>query len=215
MKILSNKYGDGLKKQGCALLIICTLSILSCSSIIFIGSWEDDTYVSHIRKIFVIGVSKRPAFRRLFEDEFVNQLKDHGIDAVSSYTVLPADRMLDKSYIGSIIKDSDFDAVLITKLLKKKEIENSAQLDEYAPHRHYARWYDYYGDSYEYVYNPDYAIEGEAANLETNVYDVKNDKLIWSVLSDTFVEGSSEELIRLYIKAIIDKLYDDRFLGQN
>lgn len=215
MKILSNIFGNKLKKQGCALLIICTLSILSCSSIIFIGSWKDDTYISHIRKVFVIGVSKRPAVRRLFEDEFVNQLKDHGVEAVSSYTLLPADRMSDKSYIGSIIKDSDFDTVLITKLLEKKEIEKSARLNKYAPHRHYARWYDYYGNSYEYVYNPGYAIEGEVASLETNVYDVKNEKLIWSVLSDTFIEGSSEELIRSFIKAIIDKLYDDRFLEQN
>ena len=59
-------------------------------------------------------------------------------------------------------------------------------------------------------------MQDEIVVLETNLYEAKTDKLIWSALSDTFVEtfdrGSSGEMIKSFIQVIIKKLSEDRVI---
>jgi hypothetical protein len=49
--------------------------------------------------------------------------------------------------------------------------------------------------------------------LDTNLYDVSTEKLIWSAISETFVEGSDEKLIKELIKLITDNLSKQNVLG--
>ncbi len=203
-----------------SLVILFFLIVTSCATTELNSVWRDDNYSEKIKKVLVIGVIKKPALKRFFENEFVQQLKNRGIDAVAGFTVLTSDKEADKDIIASKIKELDVDGVLITKLVEKKTEETyvpgeAYYGDVYRPPTYYRGWDSYYSRSYRTVYSPGYTIKNEVVIVETNLYDTGSEKLVWSALSKTFVEGSSDSIIKSFIKIIIDNLNNDRILEQN
>jgi hypothetical protein len=186
---------------------VCWLITTSCATTTLNAVWKDPNYQGGKReKVLVVGVSKNPTQRRLFEDALVAQLKARGTDAVASYTIIPTEEMSDKAAVESKIKTMEVDTILVTKLVAKKTEKVSSAPAPYPPTYYYRGWYDYYsrsyGDEYEY----------EVTSLETNLYETETGKLIWSAFSDTYVGTASERDIKSFVKVIINSLSDNQLI---
>ena len=182
------------------LAAISLLLMTSCASTKLYSVWRDESYSGKIKKVFIIGASNKPDIRRKFEHEFVNQLKSRGVDAVASNQLIPSDKMLDKETIVSKIKALDIDAVLVTKLVKKKKV-----LQEIG----HSSWYNNYSGGYTTQTYTD-----ELVSLETNLYEVWTEKLIWSVLSETYLmeERNRYRIMKALVKVIVKKLSEEKFI---
>jgi hypothetical protein len=89
---------------------------LACASTKFSDIWKDETYQGPPTRILVINTFKDPSIRRLFQDKMVKTLKDHKVDAVAKYTVLPPDQVVyNTEAIAAQAKEVGADTVLITK----------------------------------------------------------------------------------------------------
>ena len=73
----------------------------------------------------VMGVSTQPSVRRVFEDEFVGELKAAGVGAVASYTVIPQDGKADEATLQQAVREADADGALTTRLVR---IETKTQV---------------------------------------------------------------------------------------
>ena len=188
---------------------LCLFFTASCSTTTLKTVWKDKNYNGKkLKKILIIGMARKQTIRRLFEDEFVGQLKTRGVDAFASYTLIPSTEMLDKATVESKIKHLGVDAVLVTRLVESKKERAYA-----IPARTYHRgWYDYYYRSYEYNRQLDNYYEYEVLNLETNIYATQTGDLIWSGLSETFVQGTDKEEVEAFIKIIIKSLSDNQLI---
>jgi hypothetical protein len=191
------------------LVAICLMVVTSCLITTLDSVWKDPNYQGgKLNKVLVVGVAKRPTVRRLFEDKFIAELKVRGTDALSSYTIIPQEGMLDKATVESKVKTLGVDAVLVTRLVNRKK-ERTYTPSTY----HYGGWYGRYSRGYGYVTSPGYYTEYETVNLETNIYETQTDKLIWSALSDTVLGGSVEVEIESLVKVIIKSLSDNQLIG--
>ncbi len=185
--------------------LLCCLSVIalliSCAKgTTFTSVWKDDTYHGgKINKVLVIGVSKKSEMRRMFEDEFVSQLRGRGVDGVASYTVLPSDKMLEKEAIVEQLRSVDADACLITQLIAREDAAAEKPPEDPGLTSQYPR-------SYNYSQNRRYIMEDDAVSLKTNLYNTASEKLIWSALSETFKRGSDEENIKGLINEITGEL---------
>jgi hypothetical protein len=188
------------------MLLVClniSLFIMtSCATTTLTHVWKDDGYVGQISNVLVMGVIKQPAKKRFFEDEFVNQLKAQGISAVASYRLFPSDRMIEDEEILAKMNERDIDAL-------ETYVPGTVQYAPPYPHR---RWHGYYADSYRAVYTPGYSITDEVVIIESNLYDAKSEGLIWSAMSETFVEGSRDSLVKEFIKKIIGSLSEKNLI---
>jgi hypothetical protein len=116
---------------------LCILFLfIACTSTKFSTIWKDETYREHPKKILVINSFPNPATRRTFEDEFVEALKERGVDAVMSYTIMPDTVVSDKDAIAALAKQVSADTVLISSSLGPKMDEMgdrnvTAQTDVY------------------------------------------------------------------------------------
>jgi hypothetical protein len=192
------------------LAIISLLLTYSCASTIVPTVWVDETYNNKIEKVLVVGVSKKPGVRRMFEDEFGHQLKKHGVDAVSSHILVPFAEQLNKETIEPKIRDMEIDAVLITRLLDEKEVSEYRPKGAYVVPKSYLYGYhDYYSDSFSR--DTGYKVEGRVVTLETNLYETHEEKLVWSSLSKTFVQAGSYKEIKSVIKAVMKQLSNQDF----
>ena len=97
-------------------LFIMFFLFIACTATKFSDTWKDVTYQGPPKKILVINMFKDPSIRRLFEDEIVKTLKDHNVDAVVKYTVVPTDTVVsDMDFIATQAKEVGADTVLITR----------------------------------------------------------------------------------------------------
>src|SRR4030065_1197039 len=85
--------------------VIIAMLITPCATTKLTSAWKDPLYQKQPHKIMVIGVAKKPVNKRIFEDEFVRQLKARGTDAVASYTVMPDEKQADNTAIAATMKE--------------------------------------------------------------------------------------------------------------
>jgi len=166
-------------------------------------TWKDKTYQGKAQKILVIMVAKSPDMRELFEDRFVGELNSRGNNTFQSYTIVPMEQLRDKEVVKSKIKSSGADTVLISRLVDTKTIESYNPGLIYVVPASYYDWWGYYA-----VVFADYGYTGNVAvaYIETNLYDVKSEKLIWSGHSKTERTEGEQQLITAFIKLMIRKL---------
>jgi len=197
-----------------ALLILAAMLVTACSTTQLNSVWKDPSYHAPPAKIMVIGVAKKPLKRRLFEDEFVVQLKAHGTEAIASYTVLPDKKQDDQAAIAAKVKELGADTVLITRQVSKKTVKTYVPGTIYYPPPYYGTWPDYYGYGYRYMYSPGYIAEDEFAVIETNLYETRNDKLVWAASSETVMSDTNQSLIKTYIGVMVNAMAGHGLLGK-
>ena len=161
------------------------------------SSWADPAAANrNFQKVVVVGVTPQTATRHTFEDAFANELQSRGVTAVASYS-FGSEGQLDKDAALAKMKEIGADGVLVTRLVDKETVENyypPTYSSVAAPSAYYGGWYGYYSMGYSYMTSPGYVEQNQVYRLETNLYDVQNDKLAWSGLtSSTLSSGSAPE----------------------
>ncbi|MBW2603501.1 MAG: hypothetical protein JRE28_04180 [Deltaproteobacteria bacterium] len=76
---------------------------------------------------------------------------------------------------------------------------------------HYGFYHSRY--SYSYARDPGYSGTSITVRLETNLYDVKTEKLIWSGKSKTWNKNSKDQIINDVIKVVIDDLQKNKLIS--
>jgi len=195
-------------------LIFVAILVSACATTQVKSVWKDQSYQARPARIMVIGVARNPLSRRLFEDEFVAQLKARGTEAIASYNVLPDKQRDDQGAIAAKVKELGADTILITRLVSKKIVQTYVPGTVYFPPPYYGTWPDYYGYGFRYMYSPGYIAEDEYAVIETNLYESRNDKLVWAASSETVMSDSKQSLIKSYIAIIVNTMAGDGLLGK-
>lgn len=197
-------------------IILCFLLITACASTPTVTAvWMDQEYAGQgMNKVLIMGITGNVSARLIFEDEFVSQLKNKGVDAVASHSVIQAKGELSRENIQSKIEDLQVDTILITKVIAKKQEEIIHPGTTYvAPQMSRMGYHDYYRRGYRYVHNPAYIqhtpstiTQYEVLSIESNLYEIKSEKLIMSIQSDMVVKGTAEDLIKSYIDMVMKEL---------
>ncbi len=197
------------------LFILIAMLVTACASTQLTSVWKDPSYQTRPAKIMVVGVAKNPINRRLFEDEFAQQLNSRGTDAIASYTVLPDEQQGDPAAIAKKVAELGADTVLITRLVSKKIVQVYVPGSPYFPPPFYGTWPDYYGYGYRYMYTPGYIADDEYAVIETNLYEAKSNKLVWAASSETGINDSDQKnLIQTYVGVMVKNMIELGLLGK-
>jgi len=181
--------------------------VISCAGTELTQKQIDEAYTGNpVSDILVIAITGNEHNRRSFEKKFVAQLKSVGVDAVSSEEAIPmpANLELKKEVILSAVNQYKNDAVIITHLIGKEEKDVHTRGG--SAHRGF---YGFYRSRYS---DPGYSSTTTTVRLETNLYDVKTEKLIWSGKSDTWSKDSKDKIINDVIRAVIKNLQKNKLI---
>ncbi len=195
-------------------ILISVLALLSsCATTTkLISSWKDDNYAGgHIKSIMIVGVSKDKNNRTLFERVFVEQFKRKGVEAVASIDILSKDEEPGKDAIKGAAEKLGIETVMVTHLVSvDKDVEVIPATYEYVPVHRYDQLGAYYTQTYARQVAPAYAIDITTVQLESNIYETKTEKLIWSAQSRTISEAfegeAKYEIIKNVTKSLVKRL---------
>ncbi len=185
--------------------------IISCSGTELTHKQVNEAYKGKpVSDIFVIAITGNENTRRSFERKFVAQLESAGVEAISSEDAIPmpADLKMKKETILNAVNQLENDAVIITHLIDKEAKEVYTRSGQ--AHRGY---YESYLSRYSHAHDRGYSSTRTTLRLETNLYDVKTEKLIWSGQSKTWSKDSKNQIINDVIKAVINDLQKNKLIS--
>lgn len=185
-----------------SLLVLITLAAFvfnSCgTSTKLTAHWGDKEYTKgQIKKVLILGIAKREAIRRVFEEDMVEKMAYYKVNGVASSDVFPMDVKLDSTTYRLHFKNEGYDAVLTCQLVsadKEQHYESGYTTAPYGGYR--PGFYGYYGSAYDYNYSPGYTYTTTTIKIETNLYDSRTEKLIWTGISETFNPSDEMDAIR-------------------
>jgi hypothetical protein len=161
-------------------MVACMLA--GCADTVVEKTWTAPAVGSlHFTKIFVLGLTKDDTDRRLAEIAIRNEITR--VDTVTSFSVLPnvADTA-SKAKVLQAIKASQADGLFVMRLLYRDTDISTGGLA--ALPMEYETFTGYYGTYYDVAAY--YAVDRRQINvdsifgIETNIYDARNLKLVWS-----------------------------------
>jgi hypothetical protein len=194
-----------------AILIIVILS--SCNSTKITNSWREPNkqlYTGEWNKILVVALLKNETNRRKVEDELLKYLNGKGI---VSYKYLNQDfYKIDEVKFRNKIKADGFDGTITMRLIDidKEKVFIPEQQNLYPIYyknfsRHYYRsWASYTAPGY-YLFNKTFIVE-------TVVYSIKEDKIIWSGITESFNPDGLVNMTDDISKLIYKKMLSEGFV---
>jgi len=191
-------------------LLLVALFFAACSSTTMSGSWSDPAFTKKIKTVYIIGISKDETRRRIFEDSFGRQLASQGIKTVSSYKDLPNNQEADREAIIQRMTEEGCDSVIITQLIdtRKETVTSPGRVSGYSSGPNYRNrggyggggyynnWNSYYRRRTDIVYEPPTSTEFVIATVESVMYDLKTEEMIWSAQLETIIEGNFEKMVQ-------------------
>lgn len=198
------------------LLLTLAWAMTACSTVTKISTaWKAPDYEGGaFRKPLIIGVSKEDLTRRTFEDAFAQALGSQVVLAKSSYHVLPDSDRLTEVEIKQAVQQGDYDAVIITRLLAVDKKETYVPPRTYTMPRYYYAYYNYYHTAWDVVHEPGYVKTDTIVRLQTNLYDVRTERLVWSGQSDTFDPPSTKDVVTSVTRAVTQRLTKEGLIGR-
>ncbi|QEC69132.1 hypothetical protein FRZ67_18100 [Panacibacter ginsenosidivorans] len=207
-------------KKNCLLFLFIVIAAMSCKTTSITSSWKavDLTPVTY-KKILVIALSQPDnSLKENMEGHLVDDLKSHGVDAISAYQQYgpKAFDQLDEKAAIAKIQNTGVDAILTIVLLNKsKEHEYIRGRIIYTPYAmYYNRFWGYYNTIYSRVYSPGYYTTSTEYFWESNLYDATSKQLIYSVQTKSFNPDNSASLAHEYGRLIISNMIKETVIGE-
>jgi hypothetical protein len=137
-------------------------------------SWKAPRAGLHApRNVLVVYVSRDGTIRRSAEDKMVSRLVRYGVLATPSYAVLTDDELRDRARAKGKLTAAGYDGVIVIRPIST----------EPAPLEHHASLDDFWDGGA--TYDAGYGYSDVVVRVETNVYSLHGNELLWSVLSRT------------------------------
>lgn len=204
------------------IIFAAMMLLASCSASKVTNVWKSsDAQPLAYKKIMVVGLIKESdqALQNRMETHFVGDLTDLGYNAVSAYQLYGPRAFEDLKERDAIdkIKSSGADAVITIVLLDKSRerryVPGNIYYSPFVVHSN--NFWGYYSTMYGRIYEPGYYQVDTKYFLESNLYDAKTNKLVYSIQTQSFDPASAESLGHEYGKLIVRSMVKDRVLQKN
>jgi hypothetical protein len=199
----SAELGKGMRPL---FALFTALLLAGCAATSLTNQWKDpQTGGAQVRKVLVVGVSEYPSIRRVFEDEFVAQLRGAGLAAEPSYRFITQDGQADPAVLAKAAEEAGAEATLVTRLVGVEQVTDFVPGPYWGPWPWigYAGWYPAVGAGM--VVGPS-VYQCNVLITETTLYLQPAGKLLWSGMTRTIAPQDVSRETQRFAKLIIDSL---------
>ncbi|RED26732.1 hypothetical protein BD847_0655 [Flavobacterium cutihirudinis] len=201
------------------ILLIAVLLLYGCgSNTSIVNSWRDpDVTVTQeqFKKVLVVALVKDEASRRITE----NRIAASSPIFKTSYQYLTATDQLSKEQKLKILQDENFDGVISMRLVSKEK-ETTYVPGTYTGMYYggfdgmytgmygygFGNWYGMYSPAF---YDPGYYQETTSYMVETNIFSLKQNKLIWTGTTESQYVTDLGQTVDAIMQAVVKEMRKD------
>ena len=202
-----------MRKKSPVHLLAAAAALFSfaCATTTFQSTWKNpDAQPVRLtgQKVAAVFVSRSASVRRRAEDAMAREITARGARGVPSYTVLSEDRVRDVDFAKDTFQREGF-AGVVSMRVTGTETQYTYEPGYWAgPHyAHY--WGGYWGWGWGTVYEPAYLTADKIVSVETLVYSLNQDKLVWAGRSQTIDPQHIEEFVSELAHAVTEQMQKD------
>jgi hypothetical protein len=196
-----------------ALNALVAVTLVACSSTLdrtkLAATWQEPGATPlHFKRMIVAFSTTDETLRRNVEDKLASRIPN----STPSYKVLGMKQAQDSTLIKQHLNELGFDGALVMKV---------ASVDAkvtYVPGNYwYASPYSfgpYWGNAWGYPYDPGYVDVDKVVSVETQIFSLKTDKLIWAGRSETTNPKSAAKLANAVVDRVVNALHNDGLLAR-
>jgi hypothetical protein len=186
--------------------LFTAMLLAGCAATSLTNQWKNpEAAGAQVRKVLVVAVSDYPSIRRVFEDEFVAQLRAAGLAAEPSYRFIAQDGRVDAATLAKAAEEAGVQGTLVTRLVGIEQVTEFMPAPYWSawPWIGYPGWYPAMGGGMvvgptPYQYN--------VVDAETSLYLQPAGKLLWSGMTRTVAPQDVSRDSQRFAKLIIDSL---------
>ena len=194
-----------------ALVALLAAVLGGCASTQIVSAWKDESLGrTPFAKTLVVFQNPDPALRRTLEDEMARDIPD----SVPAHSVFKDDEIQDLERVKARVRELGFDSAVVMRVVSvDREVSLMPPIGpRVVPmHRHF---WGYWGYGWRAVYDPMYLRSDRILTIATNVYDVRQDKIVWASQSETFnpmtLRGAIAEVVKVTSRATGEALRASR-----
>ena len=156
-----------------------------------------DPHPGKFDKIMVVALAKSPGLRAQYENEFADELVSAHVVAVASINLVPDVNAINRRVVEAWSVEYGFDAVVVTRIVHVKREA------EYVPPVYtMGGWYG----AWAVASTPGRVVENTTISLETDLFDAKSEKLVYSAVTKTFDPSSRTQAVNEVIDALVEDM---------
>ncbi len=195
-------------------IIMCMLcvSMASCTTTKITSSWREPDktiHFSELNKVLVVAIFGNETNRRRAEDQMVAYM--HGKGVVSYFYLNDAFNKRDVEGIRQKIRVDGYDGAVTMRLVdvEKEKVYSPGTTTYPADYRNFSGYY-----YRNWFYPPGYYTETKVYTIETNVYSIKEDRIIWSGLTQTTDPDGVKKLTEEVASVVYKKMVAEGFIRE-
>ena len=161
-----------------------------CAATKFESSWTNpEAGPLRFNKTLAVYMTSDESSRRIAEDRLVQQIGP--ARSAASYTLIPGAEMMDTEKAKEKVREAGFDGAVVMRVIEER------QEVSYVPPTYYRSgyWGGYNSRGWRAAYDPGYLRTDKIVRVETNIYSLAEEKLIWSGVSETFDPSSTGSMV--------------------
>ncbi len=190
--------------------------LAGCASTSFVSTWKepiDGPFNFRGKRVAAVVVSASESVRRPAEDALAREISKRGAQGTPSYTIVKGEPPKDEAAARKLLQDADIEgAVLMRVVSSEKETSHSPGTGWYgAPY--YGSFYRYWGYGWGMAYSPGYLHTDTVVLVETLVYSVTQNKLLWAGRSKTTNPSDIGKFVKGLATAAAKEMRESGFIS--
>jgi hypothetical protein len=183
------------------LRVVCcaaTLVLTACTTTTFTSTWKapDAQAVDPTgKKVAAVYMSSDESSRRAAEDVLARKLTEHGAQGVPSYTLVDTSVASDVERTKKQLAAAGVDGVVTMRVLGEKERTRVTYGEPWGYAPYYRHFSSYWGFGWGAPYSPTEVTTTTELRIETLVYSLTRDELLWAGTSRTSDPGKISSLV--------------------
>jgi hypothetical protein len=187
------------------------------------GVWVNSEKIKgkSFKKIFIVVMTADIEARSVIENDLATEAREKGYQVVKSIDAIPPSlqdpKLPAKEEIMNKVKDSSCDAIFVCAVLKNEDaISYTKEKTTHAPNTgvtyYGGSFFGYYNNYYSTVTTRAYYTKEKTYYIQSNLYDVPTQEIMWSVRSEILNPSSLKNFSIVYSRSLILKLENSTLL---
>jgi hypothetical protein len=197
-----------------AAFFVLVVFLAACGTTTFTSTWkapQAQNLTPVGKTIGAVFMSREEGRRRAGEDALVADLNARGAHGIASYTVIPSAQPKDSQLALERLKQAGCTSAVVMRVVgKDQEVSYSPG---YVAPVYYGGFGPYWGYGWGTVYDPGYLRTDTYVSVETLVYSLQQDKLVWASTSRTANPSNLDTLINEVADATAKEMVRQGFLA--
>ncbi len=190
-------------------ITVAVLCLSACATTTFDSTWKapDAQQISPVGKtVAAVFVSKDEGQRRAGEDALAADLTARGVHGIAAYTLLPNEQRGNAEAARERLKAAGANGAVVMRVVgKDQKITYTPGYASTFP-AYYNGFGPYWSYGWQTVYEPGYLQSDTVVSVETLVYSLAKDKLLWASESRTTNPANLNTLVNEVADAVAKEM---------